>query len=82
MTNHRANAQKAADKAAAPQEPPAQAQTVAPAEDPPSAPQLQLVPMVRDGSHFPEPHTADVHPDEVDNYLRGGWVVAAQGDAS
>lgn len=31
-------------------------------------PVKELVPMVRDDK------TADVHPDEVDNYAAGGWV--------
>jgi hypothetical protein len=35
----------------------------------------KLVRMVRDES-YPEPHSADVHPDEVDNFAAGGWVKA------
>lgn len=40
------------------------------------APAVQLVPMVRSADDFPEPHTADVHPDEVANYAAGGWQQA------
>lgn len=36
----------------------------------------QLVPMVRSASHYPAPHTADVHPDEVANFAAGGWTPA------
>ncbi len=32
--------------------------------------------MVRDAEHYPAPHTADVHPAEVENYASGGWVKA------
>lgn len=32
--------------------------------------------MSRPASQYPEPHTADVHPDEVENYRVGGWVEA------
>ncbi|WP_353192116.1 hypothetical protein [Pandoraea pnomenusa] len=32
-----------------------------------------LVKMVRDADLYPEPHEAQVHPDEVDNYRAGGW---------
>ncbi|HKX32092.1 MAG TPA: hypothetical protein VJ302_30680 [Blastocatellia bacterium] len=40
------------------------------------APQVQLVKMVRPQPQFPGgPITADVHPDEVANYLAGGWSV-------
>lgn len=35
---------------------------------------VKLVKMVRDSEE--EPHTADVHPDEVENYKKGGWRVA------
>jgi hypothetical protein len=35
-----------------------------------------LVRMSRPASQHPEPHTADVHPDEVENYRVGGWVEA------
>lgn len=35
-----------------------------------------LVKMVRDQDAHPKPHLADVHPDEVANYARAGWVVA------
>lgn len=36
-----------------------------------------LVHMTRDASAYPAPHTAEVHPAEVDNYTAGGWQVAA-----
>lgn len=35
---------------------------------------IQFVMMVRDEEKYPEPHTAQVHPDEVQNYYSGGWV--------
>jgi hypothetical protein len=35
----------------------------------------ELVAMVRDAEQFPAPHSADVHPDEVENYKVGGWTV-------
>lgn len=35
---------------------------------------LELVGMLRDDGRMPA--TADVHPDEVENYQRGGWRVA------
>lgn len=35
----------------------------------------KLVPMKR-GEEWPEPHTADVHPDEVENMKPYGWVKA------
>lgn len=31
--------------------------------------------MVRDPEQYPEPHSAQVHPDEVDNYRPGGWEI-------
>jgi hypothetical protein len=31
--------------------------------------------MVRDPNQYPAPHAADVHPDEVDNYRAGGWLL-------
>lgn len=34
----------------------------------------ELVKMTRDSAD--EPKAADVHPDEVENYKAGGWVVA------
>ncbi len=38
--------------------------------------------MIRDKEQFPVgPHTADVHPDEVENYRLGGWVEADQAEA-
>jgi hypothetical protein len=30
--------------------------------------------MVRDADAYPAPHSADVHPDEVENFAAGGWV--------
>lgn len=35
-----------------------------------------LVHMTRDANAYPAPHTAEVHPAEVDNYAAGGWQVA------
>ena len=37
---------------------------------------VALVAMVR-GDEYPEPHAADVHPDEVANYSQGGWQIAS-----
>lgn len=38
----------------------------------PTAP--KLVKMRRDAAHYPAPHEADVHPDEVMQYAKGGFV--------
>ena len=40
-----------------------------------SAPsKVKLVAMKREPEAYPEgPHTADVHPDEVENFTVGGW---------
>lgn len=38
----------------------------------------KTVAMTRDPEQFPAPHRADVHPDEVENFAAGGWVVSAQ----
>lgn len=35
----------------------------------------QTVAMVRNPEEYPAPHSADVHPDEVQNYRVNGWVV-------
>ena len=35
--------------------------------------QNKTVAMVRDET-YPEPRTADVHPDEVDNWKKFGWT--------
>lgn len=51
----------------------AQAEIVNPAADQ-SAP-VELVRMVR-AAEYPEPHSADVHPDEVEHFRSGGWVEA------
>lgn len=41
---------------------------------------VELVHMVREQPPFPGgPVTADVHPDEVENWRASGWVEAAQG---
>lgn len=37
------------------------------------AKETNAVAMVRDSEQYPEPHSADVHPDEVENYKAGGW---------
>lgn len=34
------------------------------------------VPMVRDADTNPPPYTADVHPDEVENWQAFGWRLA------
>jgi len=36
--------------------------------------EIAFVMMVRDEEKYPAPHTAQVHPDEVQNYYSGGWV--------
>ncbi|RRW77615.1 hypothetical protein EGJ48_03460 [Pantoea dispersa] len=36
--------------------------------------EIAFVMMVRDEDKWPAPHTAQVHPDEVQNYYSGGWV--------
>jgi hypothetical protein len=38
--------------------------------------EIGYVTMTRDAEQYPEPHTAQVHPDEVDNYRPGGWEIA------
>lgn len=38
-----------------------------------SAATVALVAMYRDPAEFPPPHTADVHPNEVANFVAGGW---------
>lgn len=38
--------------------------------------EIKYVEMVRDDEVYPEPHTATVHPEEVDNYAQGGWTRA------
>lgn len=37
--------------------------------------EIDYVTMVRDPEQYPEPHSAQVHPDEVDNYRPGGWEI-------
>ena len=39
---------------------------------------VATVAMVRDSATNPKPHAADVHPDEVENYKAGGWMVKPQ----
>lgn len=36
----------------------------------------KTVKMVRDAEVYPEPHSADVHPDEVENFKAAGWAKA------
>jgi len=36
--------------------------------------EVKLVKMSRDAEQHPAPHTADVHPDEVENFEAGGWT--------
>lgn len=38
---------------------------------------IKLVLMARDANEFPAPHSATVHPDEVENFKAGGWTVSA-----
>lgn len=51
----------------------AQAEQQQPKDD---AAQATTVAMIRDQTIYPEPHSADVHPDEVENFRAGGWVEA------
>lgn len=37
---------------------------------------MALIKMTRDPETYPEPHSADVHADEVENYRVGGWAPA------
>jgi hypothetical protein len=37
---------------------------------------IDTVAMKRDPDMFPAPHTADVHPDEVENWKLADWVEA------
>jgi hypothetical protein len=46
------------------------------AESPQNDGDIAYVTMTRDADQYPEPHTAQVHPDEVDNYRPGGWEIA------
>lgn len=36
--------------------------------------EIAFVMMKRDPDKYDAPHTAQVHPDEVQNYYSGGWV--------
>jgi hypothetical protein len=38
--------------------------------------EIAFVTMTRDAELYNEPHTAQVHPDEVENYRPGGWEIA------
>lgn len=44
-----------------------------PSDPAPKAPKLAKMTRNPEG---PEPHTADVHPDEVENYSAAGWSKA------
>lgn len=57
-------------------EPKTQPKTDADAATNDAATDVELVRMTRSADDYPEPHEADVHPDEVDNYAVAGWVVA------
>jgi hypothetical protein len=46
------------------------------AETPQNDGEIAYVTMTRDAELYPEPHTAQVHPDEVENYRPGGWEIA------
>lgn len=41
----------------------------------PPPPVVETVAMRRNPDFHPAPHSADVHPDEVEAWTRGGWVV-------
>ena len=43
--------------------------------------EVKTVPMQRDPEQFPPPHKADVHPDEVANWQKTGWVLSAVKEA-
>lgn len=45
------------------------------ADVPAAEEEIKFVTMVRDPEQYPEPHSAQVHPDEVDNYRPGGWEI-------
>ncbi|MBA9854481.1 MAG: hypothetical protein GXP07_03055 [Betaproteobacteria bacterium] len=45
------------------------------ADAPKGQDEIEFVTMVRDPEQYPEPHSAQVHPDEVDNYRPGGWEI-------
>lgn len=34
---------------------------------------MATVPMTRNAEQYPAPHSADVHPDEVENYRAAGF---------
>lgn len=42
--------------------------------------EIAYVTMVRDADIYDAPHTAQVHPDEVQNYYSGGWVPAKEAE--
>lgn len=44
-----------------------------PIDGQPEEPAIEFVQMVRDPATYPAPHTATVHPAEVQNYALGGW---------
>ncbi|MCC3246684.1 hypothetical protein LG047_15390 [Methylocystis sp. WRRC1] len=46
-----------------------------PAAEKPAA-KPRLIKMKRNPETFAAPHEAEVHISEVENYIRGGWVVA------
>lgn len=45
-----------------------------------AADDIAYVNMVRDPDVYSAPHTAQVHPDEVQNYYSGGWVPAKEAE--
>lgn len=49
-------------------------------EDDAAVDPIQYVAMVRDEKAYPAPHTAQVHPDEVQNYYPGGWTPAKEAE--
>jgi hypothetical protein len=69
-------AEKAAAKAAQEAEKAAANEGDTPEAEVGNSEPVELVAMVRDPAVYDEPHTCDVHPDEVDNYKQGGWTHA------
>ena len=43
---------------------------------------MNTIKMTRDPNSYPVPHAADVHPAEVENYRKHGWVIAGSGKAA
>lgn len=43
-------------------------------------PEVTTIKMVRNQEQYPYPWTADVHPDEVENWKFGGWLLEGEED--